>query len=176
MKAPTRLFFPVLLIITMLLPVRAEAQQRSRFVFGVGISPGLTSFSQGASSEVHGSFGAGFKIGHEVDDRLQIYLSTIVSPFGAKFRTSVTRFGLVGITARYFLKEQTPSLFVVAGGDFGVWIEGSEFNPYSSTGPHLGVGYEFAEHVNIETSLSWLVPGHDDTTVSSFWMVLSYEI
>ena len=176
MKTHRKLLFILLLMPSGILCLQAEAQERSESVIGFGISPGVTSFDDGYLTETNLSLAVGFKVGHKIFNGYQVYLSTIVSPFGYKYN-NVNMYGLVGFTLRYFISNETPSIFVVAGGDIGVWgnTQG-ELNYHESTGPRIGGGYEFAKHWNVEGTFSWLSRGHNNIRVSSFWTILSYEI
>lgn len=176
MKTHPKLLCILLLMLSGILCLQADAQERSESVIGFGISLGITTFEDGYVTATHLSPAVSFKAGREIVTRFQFCLSIIASPFGTKFE-SVDKYGLVGLTFRYFIRNETPSLFVVAGGDFGVWGSSQgEFNYHSSTGPRIGGGYEFAKHWNVESTYSWLSRGHNNILVSSFWTILSYEV
>jgi hypothetical protein len=165
------------LVVGSLLSLPARAQKRSRFVFGVGASPGVTSFE--GSFGTHIGLGMSLKVGQEISNGFQFYFSALISPVGRKYLGG-TLYGLCGPTIRYFMKEQPPSISITAGGDLGFWdISGeSVIIPRldSGLGPHVGLGYELSEHWNAESTLSWVFSSHQPVNVFSFWLTLGYEI
>lgn len=168
-----------LLIIGCLMSSDVMAQKRNSFVIGFGIAPGLISFDPGSSTETDPSLAAGFRIGGNISDRVQLYFSTLISPVGRKYLHS-TLYGLDGFTVRYFMNDQPPSIFITAGGDIGFWdVSGEDVviipKLNSGLGPHVGSGYEISEHWNAEGTLSWISGQGNNLKVFSFWLTANYE-
>jgi len=164
-----------IMIVIFLFISSAWAQERNNFVFGFGMGPGITSYTTASHGETNGTVGIGFKIGGEISQNGQLYFSSIISAF--ELGDYEEQFGLAGCIFRYFLTTTSPSLFVSGGGDIGLWREGGgDLNLHFSLGPRGGIGYEITPHVNVEGTISRIVPGETSLGVTSYWMLLNYEI
>lgn len=173
MTTKVNFFCAVLVILGSLLTLPADAQERSTFVLGLGVSPGLLSFDPVGSPETDPSLAAGLKIGSTLSKGFQLYFSTLISPIGRKYlHTEV--YALGGLTLRYFIEDQSPSAFVVAGGDIGIWDRPGWFEFGAGPGVRVGAGYAISEHWNGEGTFSWV--SGEEFKISSLWISLSYEI
>jgi len=173
----------LLLILFVMLTVqqtKASDGERKGFIFGFGLGSGILSidndidgrgfFATGKESKI--PFVSNSKIGYAPSNRLLIYWSGKASWFGmtnAKDEKTFVTAGTGALTASYFLKPKSPSLFFSAGLGYSNWTMPFEVDeePWYGFGLFAGAGYEFVEHLYIEGGISWGNPSNESNGVSS---------
>lgn len=158
-----------------LLATNAQAfdGQRKGFLLGIGIGPGLTSYTQkvtvqmvSVESDRENTAGVmtDFKIGYAPDNSWAIYYTSKVSWFGmtnALGNDVTIANGLGAVAVSYWFNQQAPSPFIAGGIGFSTWSLPFEDNPpdtWMGAGLFAGGGYEFSRHWSVEGYLSWGKP------------------
>lgn len=163
--------------------------QRKGFVIGVGVGPGITSYTYeafGATSdrETKITFMSDFKIGFAPSNDLALYWMSKVSWFSTEtviaggdkiFFTN----GFGGLGATYALKSVSPSFFLNGGLGFSTWsapLDTDRIDSQIGLGLVLGVEYEFAKHWILDFDLLWGKPSDESltTNVIGFKLTLNY--
>jgi hypothetical protein len=158
--------------------VQAFDGHRKGFVIGIGVGPGLTSYTQELKAELT-SFSetiadesktavvTDFKLGGGVSDQFLLYYENRVSWFGTKDAAGTDflvahAIGLLG--ASLYLRPASPSPYVLMSVGTSAWVTIVESQTNSAVGPGMsaGVGYEFKRGWAAEATVNWGRP--KDTT------------
>jgi hypothetical protein len=151
-------------------PAGAFDGKRKGFVLGVGVGPGLSSYTQELSSSGSGSitsdretkvgFSTDFRIGFGATERFLIVYDNKVNwiPFDNVLGEHVTvTDGISSLAVSYYLSESAPGGFLTGGLGGAGWS--TPFEESSSGlagfGVFVGGGYEFTKLWNLEGSLGF---------------------
>jgi hypothetical protein len=156
----------------------ATASGRKGFMLGVGLGAGFTwhkteldPMTSDFLDLEHGAwheFGIAdaLRIGYAPTNQIQIYLGGTAMFMDVEGESSQMVSGLSGLGVTYFFDEEAPSLFSVAGVGYSFWLdrtEGVSRDDLSSRpGWLLGLGYELAPHIAVESDVLWISPDDKD--------------
>ena len=163
------------LIITAVSDISAMDGERKGFVLGFGIGPAVTSFTQTLAyqgqeltSDRENKFGVGtdFRIGYAPSNKLMIYYTNKVTWLSIENVMNedviiVNGVGLLGVS--YYLKPQTPSLYLTGTLGISTWGDYKEIgDAWSGFGFGAGVGYEIARYWSVEGNVIYGKPGDSE--------------
>lgn len=144
--------------------------RRTGFIIGLGVGVGRLGISEGDFSESKIGLATDFRLGAQVNPRLQIYyLSKVVFTGGeieALSQADVVMSSVTGVGITYLF---SPQAHLSGGMGIGAWTELSsdgDFEQSFGLGLTGGVGYEFADHWILDVGLSYLRPEFSDLGVT----------
>ena len=148
--------------------------QRKGFLLGIGLGPGMISFSQEieayginseSDSEQKATVLVDFRIGYAPSNVLEIYYTGKASAFTMKNilgdDVEMTS-GVSGLGVTYFMKPVHPSPFFTGCIGMSTWdTSEDDGDPWQGFGIGVGAGYEFSKRWSLEGILTWGNPGTD---------------
>lgn len=181
----------VLLLLIGTQSATAFDNQRSGFVLGFGVGPGLVSYTQTIDREPQGSMTSDrqndfalmtdFKIGGAPSNHTQVYWISRVSWFSLDNAlnekvTIANGFGGVGVS--HFFHPRTPSMYLMFAAGFVTWATPfeSESDTWTGLGVSGGLGYEFRQHWSVEWTAAWGKPDKSERDITASTNALSLRM
>ena len=166
---------------------------RKGFMFGFGVGPSVTSFTQtvtgttmfDGTSDRENKFGLGtsFRIGGGLSDQFMLYYANNLACFGIENVlgdnvTIANGVGLVGVS--YYFEPTTPSMYLLGVIGVSTWDAIFEEDSNASVGFGIGggLGWEFSPHWSLEALVEWGNPEDSEgdakleTSAVSFMVLL----
>ena len=154
---------------------------RKGFVIGIGVGPGMTSYTIGNSDrESKFALASDFKIGAGISEKLLVYYVSRVSWFShdlpTETVTAANGIGLVG--SSYYFKTDVPSFYVLGSVGLSSWSYPFEStsDTWTGLGVSVGAGYEFAKHYAAEATVNWGNPGSDNVDVDALSFMVTVGV
>ena len=157
----------VVLLLTFTTSTYAFDGNRQGFILGLGVGPGLTSYSfEGIGTDDRtnkASVNTDFQIGYAPNNQLLIYWMSKVQWYSLEtiFGSAIYASGVGGLGLSYYFEKEGPSLYLTGGVGFASVAAPFEDNIETEYGFGIaaGVGYEFAKHWSVEGNFTWGNPG-----------------
>ena len=179
------------LLLVFAAPAGAFDGKRKGFVLGVGLGPGLSSYTQelsvsglgsaASSRETKVGVSTDFRIGFGPTEQVLVVYDNKVTwiPFDNAIGNHVTiADGISSLSVSYYLAQSAPSGFLTGGLGAAGWSAPFESNSSGSIGlgMFVGGGYEFTKLWNLEGSLGYGSPSDTQQGVKLTTNTITFRV
>jgi len=189
-RSLTYVLIPALLLFSAV-PAGAFDGKRKGFVLGVGLGPGVSSYTQELSVSGLGSatsnretkvgVSTDFRIGFGPTEQVLVVYDNKVNwiPFDNALGNHVTiADGISSLAVSYYLAQSAPCGFLTGGLGAAGWSTPFESNSSSSVGfgMFVGGGYEFTKLWNLEGSLGFGSPSDTEQGLKLTTLTTTFRV